>query len=76
MVQQLVARGKASGHGARTRERAERAIREGRTPGKPGPARKPRPLGEILQDVARLIRESPDAVKALAALLPEKDDLR
>ena len=36
MLQELVARGKASGHAARARRRAERAIADGRTPGKPG----------------------------------------
>jgi hypothetical protein len=41
-----------------------------------GEARKPRLLADVLADVAILLATSPDAARAIADLLPEKDDLR
>lgn len=91
MVRDAEARGKATGHGARARKRAERAIAEGRTPGKPGPKANPEKVAARVEEAARPLAGQPEALgevlrrvferlaqnpRALAALLPEEGDLR
>lgn len=91
MMARVVARGKASGHGARARRRAEQAIAEGRRPGKPGPKADPAKVEARVEEAARALAGQPEALgsvlrrvfarlaedpRALAELLPEKEDLR
>jgi hypothetical protein len=77
MMSEAIERGKRSGHAARARRRAERAIEEGRTPGKPGPRKAPEHIGRILSRVRRLIvARDPAALAVLRLLLPEEGDLR